>query len=81
MTPAGLEPAIPGSVGRCLIHWATGPSTNTNVIANKRKHQMKQPHQRRHQMIQTELATAIPNKQKHSEPLRGRRAQLTASLA
>ena len=27
MTPAGLEPAIPGSVGRCLIHWATGPPT------------------------------------------------------
>ena len=26
MTPAGLEPAIPGSVGRCLIHWATRPS-------------------------------------------------------
>ena len=26
MTPAGLEPAIPDSVGRCLIHWATGPS-------------------------------------------------------
>ena len=25
MTPAGLKPAIPGSVGRCLIHWATGP--------------------------------------------------------
>ena len=25
MTTAGLEPAIPGSVGRCLIHWATGP--------------------------------------------------------
>ena len=25
MTLAGLEPAIPGSVGRCLIHWATGP--------------------------------------------------------
>ena len=25
MTPAGLEGAIPGSVGRCLIHWATGP--------------------------------------------------------
>ena len=24
MTPAGLEPAIPGSVGRCLIYWATG---------------------------------------------------------
>ena len=28
MTPAGLEPAIPGSVGRCLIHWATGPSAS-----------------------------------------------------
>ena len=26
MTPAGLEPAIPGSVGRC--HWATGPSAS-----------------------------------------------------
>ena len=25
MTPVGLEPIIPGSVGRCLIHWATGP--------------------------------------------------------
>ena len=26
MTPAELEPAIPGPVGPCLIHWATGPS-------------------------------------------------------
>ena len=26
MIPAGLEPAIPGSVGQCLIHWATGPA-------------------------------------------------------
>ena len=26
MTPAGLKPTIPGSVGRCLIHWATGPA-------------------------------------------------------
>ena len=25
MILAGLEPAILGSVGRCLIHWATGP--------------------------------------------------------
>ena len=25
MTSARLEPAIPGSVGRCLLHWATGP--------------------------------------------------------
>ena len=29
MIPAGLEPAIPGSVGRCLIHWATGPDACT----------------------------------------------------
>ena len=29
MTPAGLEPAIPGSVGRCLIHWTTGPDDHT----------------------------------------------------
>ena len=43
MTPAGLEPAIPGSVGRCLIHWATGPiamlsqwisSARVNSISN-----------------------------------------------
>ena len=26
MISAGLEPAIPGSVGGCLIHWATRPS-------------------------------------------------------
>ena len=25
MILVGLEPTIPGSVGRCLIHWATGP--------------------------------------------------------
>jgi hypothetical protein len=25
ITPAGLEPAIPGSVGGRLIHWAAGP--------------------------------------------------------
>ena len=33
MTPAGLEYAIPGSVGRCLIRWAAGPDaegTKTN---------------------------------------------------
>ena len=28
MNPAGLEPAIPSSVGRCLIHWATGPDVD-----------------------------------------------------
>ena len=32
MTPAGLEPAIPGSVGRCLIHWATGPVMCTDGV-------------------------------------------------
>ena len=26
LTPVGLEPTISGSVDRCLIHWATGPS-------------------------------------------------------
>ena len=25
MTPVGLEPTVSGSVGRRLIHWATGP--------------------------------------------------------
>ena len=34
MTPAGLEPAIPGSVGRCLIHWATGPTGNAGGCVN-----------------------------------------------
>ena len=34
MTPAGLEPAIPGSVGRCLIHWATGPINNGEMLRN-----------------------------------------------
>ena len=33
VTPAGLEPAIPGSVGRCLIHWATGPIVYINVTS------------------------------------------------
>ena len=32
MTLAGLEPAIPGSVGRCLIHWAKGPLANLNRL-------------------------------------------------
>jgi hypothetical protein len=31
MTPPGLEPAIPGSVGRCLIHWATEPLGSRKV--------------------------------------------------
>ena len=31
MTAAGLEPAMPGSVGRCLIHWATGPSDSVEI--------------------------------------------------
>ena len=29
----GLEPAIPDSVGRCLIHWATGPSGGDDAQA------------------------------------------------
>ena len=32
MTPVGLEPTIPGSVGRCLIHWATGPLSIVRCI-------------------------------------------------
>ena len=32
MNPAGLEPAIPGSVGRCLIHWATGPYLKSQML-------------------------------------------------
>ena len=42
MTPAGLEPAIPGSVGRCLIHWATGPIKKCNC--NKFKRIRKENH-------------------------------------
>ena len=37
MTPAGLEPAIPGSVGRCLIHWARGPAEKGS-FAKMRSH-------------------------------------------
>ena len=42
VTPVGLEPIIPGSVGRCLIHWATGPpeqvgSSVTGRIAGGRQ--------------------------------------------
>jgi hypothetical protein len=32
LTSAGLEPAIPGSVGRCLIHWATRPLSDSHQI-------------------------------------------------
>ncbi len=34
MTLAGLEPAIPGSVGRCLIHWATKPDDLHSVCGH-----------------------------------------------
>ena len=34
MTPAGLEPSIPGSVGRCLLHWATVGANYVEVKAN-----------------------------------------------
>ena len=32
MIPVGLEPTIPGSVGRCLVHWATGPIAGTALL-------------------------------------------------
>ena len=33
--PAGLEPAIPGLGGRCLIHWATEAIANIRVVLVK----------------------------------------------
>ena len=38
MTPVGLQPTIPGSVGRCLIHWATGPPSLRDQPANQTSH-------------------------------------------
>jgi hypothetical protein len=32
-TPAGLEHSTPGSAGRCLIHWATGPAARDRRFA------------------------------------------------
>ena len=32
MTSGGLKPAIPGSVGRCLIHWATRPVDEVETV-------------------------------------------------
>ena len=32
MTLVGLEPTISGSVDRCLIHWATGPSHEKHLL-------------------------------------------------
>ena len=40
MTLVGLEPTISGSVDRCLIHWATGP-TAVKVSASYRKNFVK----------------------------------------
>ena len=39
MTPAGLEPAIPSSVGRCLIHWATGPDDDMGHVNRPKEQQ------------------------------------------
>ena len=36
MTLVGLEPTISGSVDRCLIHWATGPSHLTHLLRLER---------------------------------------------
>ena len=41
MTPAGLEPAISGSVGRCLINWATGASLPPHVDSIVLKQMLK----------------------------------------
>ena len=38
MTPVGLQPTIPGSLGRCLIHWATGPPSLRDQPANQTSH-------------------------------------------
>ena len=38
MTPVGLEPTIPGSVGRCLIHGATGPMGECSRILKSDRH-------------------------------------------
>ena len=54
MTSAGLESAIPGSIGRCLIHWATRPifaSISTRTIRCERScgfHLFSQEHLRKH---------------------------------
>ena len=34
MAPARREPAMPGSVGRCLILWVTGPSGIEAIFEN-----------------------------------------------
>ena len=34
LPPTGLEPAIPGLGGRCLIHWATEAYINVVLIMN-----------------------------------------------
>ena len=70
MIPAGLEPAIPGSVGRCLIHWATGPPTSTTQDCKQTQADATQPNQRSHPLIQTWWATATPSKQTQSKPVR-----------
>ena len=54
MTPAGLEPAIPGSVGRCLIHWATGPLSRVqreSLHNNKSEPFAKCPVPKRHGFV------------------------------
>ena len=44
-TPAGLESATPGSVGRCLIHWATGvPGVHMHAHTHTHAHARMQAH-------------------------------------
>ena len=70
MTPAGLEPAIPGSVGRCLIHWATGPDGSRQLFAVRRPGYM---HGDRHSNPQTNTKEQHGVLSERREILRGRR--------
>ena len=45
MTLVGLEPTISGSVDRCLIHWATGPTKSLNNLRSNQK-QKRKPNKR-----------------------------------
>ena len=70
MTPAGLEPAIPGSVGRCLIHWATGPDGSRQLFAVGCPGYM---HGDRHNNPQTNTKEQHGVLSEHREILKGRR--------
>ena len=56
MTPAGLGPAIPGSVGRCLIHWATGPRVLLLSLQGRRAERLGA----RTACVRAPLSAAVP---------------------